>query len=245
MSLTRAALVVVQAFANGVVCTPPNPTPKKQRYHTEQMYILQIAPAVFKVCMRHQLLRLSLYNFSIVAPNNRISLRGIRSSLLSSQYSSVFSPQPVFTPLRSHLPHKSGLDAQHFVDTLSNPYFLFGRPCRLARSLHTAGLLQNPRPALHLRPHCAPKPPAYHQAILRICAAPSLYRIPAPRCWTCSFPSYKGKLDDRVWPSRLDERNSADEGWSPFGRRDAQDSRLGFLVVVDVLRWHQPSGCRG
>ena len=49
MSLARASLVVVQAFANGIVCTPPNPTSQKQRYHTEQMYILQIAPAVFKV----------------------------------------------------------------------------------------------------------------------------------------------------------------------------------------------------
>jgi len=49
MSLTRAALVVVQALANGTVCSPPHPTAQKQRYHTEQMYILQIAPAVFKV----------------------------------------------------------------------------------------------------------------------------------------------------------------------------------------------------
>jgi len=49
MSLIRAALVVVQAFANASVSSPPNPTSQKQRYHTEQLYILQIAPAVFKV----------------------------------------------------------------------------------------------------------------------------------------------------------------------------------------------------
>ena len=49
MSLIRAALVVVQAFANGTVSLPPHPTSQKQRYYTGQMYILQIAPSVFKV----------------------------------------------------------------------------------------------------------------------------------------------------------------------------------------------------
>jgi len=148
MSLTRAALVVIQAFANGIVCSPPNPTPQKQRYHTEQMYILQIAPAVFKVCVHRLFCPLSLY--SIVAPNNRVSLRRIRSPLLPSQHPSVFSPQPGFTSLRSHLPHKSSLHTQHFVHTLSNAYLLSRRPCRLARRLHATRLLQNSRSALHL-----------------------------------------------------------------------------------------------
>ncbi|TFK20029.1 hypothetical protein FA15DRAFT_625966 [Coprinopsis marcescibilis] len=48
MSLSRVALVVIQAFCNGLACTPPNPTQQKQRYHTEEMYILQIAPLIFK-----------------------------------------------------------------------------------------------------------------------------------------------------------------------------------------------------
>ncbi|EAU92095.1 hypothetical protein CC1G_09616 [Coprinopsis cinerea okayama7 len=48
MSLTRVVLVLVQAFCNGLACTPPNPTSPKQRYHTEEMYILQIAPLIFK-----------------------------------------------------------------------------------------------------------------------------------------------------------------------------------------------------
>ncbi|KAJ2916102.1 hypothetical protein MD484_g4305, partial [Candolleomyces efflorescens] len=48
MSMVRAALVVVQALCNGLACTPPNPTPKERRYHTEEMYILQIAPLIFK-----------------------------------------------------------------------------------------------------------------------------------------------------------------------------------------------------
>ncbi|KAH9485884.1 hypothetical protein JR316_0002799 [Psilocybe cubensis] len=53
MSLARAILVTIQAVSNGSVCSPPNPTAPKQRYHTEEMYILQIAPLIFKC---HQLI---------------------------------------------------------------------------------------------------------------------------------------------------------------------------------------------
>lgn len=49
MSLTRAVLVTFQALCNGLACTPPNPTRPDTRYHTEQLYILQIAPLIFKV----------------------------------------------------------------------------------------------------------------------------------------------------------------------------------------------------
>jgi hypothetical protein len=49
MSLARAILVTVQAVSNGLACTPPNPTPPNARYHTEELFILQIAPLVFKV----------------------------------------------------------------------------------------------------------------------------------------------------------------------------------------------------
>ncbi|RDB23118.1 hypothetical protein Hypma_009919 [Hypsizygus marmoreus] len=52
MSLVRAMLVTIQAISNQIACTPPNPTPLKGRYHTEEMFILQIAPLVFKI---HQL----------------------------------------------------------------------------------------------------------------------------------------------------------------------------------------------
>jgi len=49
MSISRVALVLVQAFSNQLACTPPNPTPQKGRYHTDEIYILQIAPFIFKV----------------------------------------------------------------------------------------------------------------------------------------------------------------------------------------------------
>ncbi|KAF6742925.1 hypothetical protein DFP72DRAFT_1178665 [Ephemerocybe angulata] len=49
----RIALVIAQALLNGLACTPPNPTPQNRRYHTEEMYILQIAPLIFKC---HQIL---------------------------------------------------------------------------------------------------------------------------------------------------------------------------------------------
>ncbi|KAF9234162.1 hypothetical protein BU15DRAFT_52962 [Melanogaster broomeanus] len=42
--LLRASLVFTQAVANHLACTPPNKTPTKGRYHTEEAYVLQIAP---------------------------------------------------------------------------------------------------------------------------------------------------------------------------------------------------------
>ncbi|KAF8815061.1 hypothetical protein BYT27DRAFT_7080969 [Phlegmacium glaucopus] len=49
MSFSRVALVTVQAFCYQIALTPPNPTPSKGRYHTKQLYILQIAPLIFKI----------------------------------------------------------------------------------------------------------------------------------------------------------------------------------------------------
>lgn len=47
--LSRASLVFVQAAFNQAACTPPNKTPPKFRYHTEEPFLLQIAPLIFKV----------------------------------------------------------------------------------------------------------------------------------------------------------------------------------------------------
>ncbi|KAH6893882.1 hypothetical protein BKA70DRAFT_1232747 [Coprinopsis sp. MPI-PUGE-AT-0042] len=47
MSLPRALLVTIQAIAHKYAFTPPNPTKPKERYHTQEMWILQCAPAVF------------------------------------------------------------------------------------------------------------------------------------------------------------------------------------------------------
>lgn len=132
---------------------------------------------------------LSLPQFRLVASDNCISLRSLWSPLLPSQHSPFFSPQPCLSALRSRLSHKSSLYTQCFVDTLSNAYLPFGCYCRLARGLHPIGLLQSSRSTLHLWPDGASEPPACHQAILRICKAPSLYRIAAPRCRPCSLSS--------------------------------------------------------
>ncbi|KAF8341159.1 hypothetical protein F5887DRAFT_1135998 [Amanita rubescens] len=51
MSLTRAILSILQAGANHLACTPPNPTLARQRYHTEQWWLLKIAPFIFRVHM--------------------------------------------------------------------------------------------------------------------------------------------------------------------------------------------------
>ena len=50
--LIRAALVLVQVLSNHRAFLPPNKTPEKGRYHTEEPYVLQIAPLVFKVIFR-------------------------------------------------------------------------------------------------------------------------------------------------------------------------------------------------
>lgn len=50
--LIRAALVLVQALSNHRAFLPPNKTPEKGRYHTEEPYVLQIAPSIFKVILR-------------------------------------------------------------------------------------------------------------------------------------------------------------------------------------------------
>lgn len=47
--LLRSSLVLVQAFCNQIAFTPPNKTPVKWRYHTEEASVLQIAPLIFKV----------------------------------------------------------------------------------------------------------------------------------------------------------------------------------------------------
>ncbi|KAJ7759779.1 hypothetical protein DFH07DRAFT_918886 [Mycena maculata] len=53
MFLSRVVLVVIQAAFNELACTPPNPTPSKGRYHTDQLYIFQIAPLILRI---HQLI---------------------------------------------------------------------------------------------------------------------------------------------------------------------------------------------
>ncbi|KAF8638994.1 hypothetical protein AX17_001796 [Amanita inopinata Kibby_2008] len=48
MSLARAVLSTALAVSNQRACTPPNPTQQDCRYHTEEPWVLQIAPVVFK-----------------------------------------------------------------------------------------------------------------------------------------------------------------------------------------------------
>lgn len=52
MFLIRPALVLAQALSNHRAFLPPNKTPETGRYHTEEAYILQIAPSIFKVIVR-------------------------------------------------------------------------------------------------------------------------------------------------------------------------------------------------
>ncbi|KAL4073191.1 hypothetical protein V8B97DRAFT_1916593 [Scleroderma yunnanense] len=44
----RASLVLLQAIFNQAACTAPNKTHTKFRYHTDEPFLLQIAPLIFK-----------------------------------------------------------------------------------------------------------------------------------------------------------------------------------------------------
>jgi len=63
MSLTRVVLVCIQAVCNQIALTPPNPTLVKNRYHTEELYILQIAPLIFKI---HELVLWACALFEVI-----------------------------------------------------------------------------------------------------------------------------------------------------------------------------------
>lgn len=47
MSALRATLVVIQALFTQIATTPPNKTPSKGRYHTDEFFILRMAPFIF------------------------------------------------------------------------------------------------------------------------------------------------------------------------------------------------------
>ncbi|KAK7034571.1 hypothetical protein VNI00_012200 [Paramarasmius palmivorus] len=49
MSLVRASLTIAQAIVHHHAMTAPNPTRDKTRYHTEEWWVLQIAPHVFRM----------------------------------------------------------------------------------------------------------------------------------------------------------------------------------------------------
>ncbi|KAF8892880.1 hypothetical protein BD779DRAFT_1436327 [Infundibulicybe gibba] len=74
-SAIRVSLVIVQAVCNHLACTPPNPSPSRARYHTEELYILQIAPLIFKVhqatiwiCSAFEILFYMATTFPLLSP---------------------------------------------------------------------------------------------------------------------------------------------------------------------------------
>ncbi|KAJ6570336.1 hypothetical protein B0H10DRAFT_2108532 [Mycena sp. CBHHK59/15] len=90
MSPSRVALVVVQAVFNELACTPPNPTPSKGKYHTDQLYIFRIAPLILRchqlilrVCTICEILfyLLSLPEFSALTPYANLFSLSSRPSL--------------------------------------------------------------------------------------------------------------------------------------------------------------------
>jgi protein-S-isoprenylcysteine O-methyltransferase Ste14 len=97
--LLRSSLVLVQAFCNQVAFTPPNKTPAKWRYHTEESSVLQIAPLIFKV---HTILLWLSAAYEVISAFHYIS-GSLFSTQLSSHVDSILCPaqrtQHLVTPV--------------------------------------------------------------------------------------------------------------------------------------------------
>ncbi|KAG5640698.1 hypothetical protein DXG03_007484 [Asterophora parasitica] len=103
MSFPRVALVIAQALCNHLACTPPNPTSQKQRYHTEEHFVLQIAPFVFKC---HQYLVWTCAFFETLFYLSTLSLFPTLPTILTSLLSlhpSLTPSTPLQSPTLTHL----------------------------------------------------------------------------------------------------------------------------------------------
>ncbi|KAG0694770.1 hypothetical protein DFH29DRAFT_958723 [Suillus ampliporus] len=97
--ILRCSLVIAQAFCNQIACTPPNKTSSKLRYHTDEAFVLQIAPLIFKV---HTILLWLGAAYEVLATFNHFS--GLSLSMqLPTHIDSAFCPaertQNLVTPL--------------------------------------------------------------------------------------------------------------------------------------------------
>ncbi|KAF8428414.1 hypothetical protein L210DRAFT_3419516 [Boletus edulis BED1] len=94
----RAALILVQALSNHRAFLPPNKTPEKGRYHTEEPQLLQIAPSIFKL---HNVLLWCIAVFEVVYALNHY-FGATFSPSLSARLDTAICPIPrshVVTPL--------------------------------------------------------------------------------------------------------------------------------------------------
>ncbi|KAF8181919.1 hypothetical protein K438DRAFT_1601222 [Mycena galopus ATCC 62051] len=94
MSLTRASLVVVQMVFNELASTPPNPSPEKGRYGTDQLWIFRIAPMILRI---HQLLLRLCTVFEILHYFASLPLISPHLSPFSPYFSSI-APSTAFPP---------------------------------------------------------------------------------------------------------------------------------------------------
>ncbi|KAF7367896.1 hypothetical protein MSAN_00854400 [Mycena sanguinolenta] len=110
MSTTRLVLVLVQTLFNELASTPPNPTPEKGRYATDQLYIFRLGPLILRIqqllvrlCTALEILfyLLALDAFSTFIPSHgyRIPLPASESALhLPRAFAkpTPLTPTPVF-----------------------------------------------------------------------------------------------------------------------------------------------------
>ncbi|KIJ59648.1 hypothetical protein HYDPIDRAFT_140433 [Hydnomerulius pinastri MD-312] len=97
--LIRASLVFVQAVCNHLACTPPNKTPSKGRYHTQEAYVLQIAPLIFKIHTTLLWLSAAFEAVSVVNHYSGASLSPALSAHVDAAICPATRSQNVLTPI--------------------------------------------------------------------------------------------------------------------------------------------------
>ncbi|KAJ6505329.1 hypothetical protein C8R45DRAFT_1070072 [Mycena sanguinolenta] len=110
MSTIRLILVLVQTLFNELASTPPNPTPEKGRYATDQLYIFRIGPLILRIqqllirlCtafeVLYYLLALPAFSPSILFPGSTLPISFSDSALSLPRTSAKrtdLTPTPVF-----------------------------------------------------------------------------------------------------------------------------------------------------
>ncbi|KAA1475602.1 hypothetical protein DENSPDRAFT_432724 [Dentipellis sp. KUC8613] len=69
MSLIRVALVAVETIFTQLATTPPNKTPTKGRYNTEEIFVMRFAPLIFALQRPFILACLLLDTLAVLAPH--------------------------------------------------------------------------------------------------------------------------------------------------------------------------------
>ncbi|KAG7095859.1 hypothetical protein E1B28_006551 [Marasmius oreades] len=177
MSLARAVLSCTQAVAHRYAMTPPNKTQPKDRYHTEEPWVLQIAPYVFYVRIRPSFPpNYPLTPSCVVVPfcPRRFLCHRRDPSIPDFRIPHFFHPplRPLLIDVRinnTSLPNRHSIPPSWYMDSP-----------RLFRDVGKT---------LHLRFDAPGESQIGHNAVLRLRPPPCLYWFSSPRSGNHLLPS--------------------------------------------------------